>query len=160
MITGTEVRNLTQTSNIDPKLFEVQIEIAQLRYLKPAIGKDFYDQLVVEVDTTFSGLNETLWNSYLKKALAFYTAYESLPNIKSEVTNLGVKMWDNEFTEEAPEKNYAYLRQQFQKAGDLYTAEGREYIEDNMDSFPLYKCFTEIEYENSNPIHYTGKGEY
>jgi hypothetical protein len=131
--------------NLDEGLLKDQIPLAQIKYVKKALGEDLYSQIVSENDAqSFTGLNETLLKTYIQPMLARYVIYEALPLIRSEITSNGINIPDPDFSAAATDKSYADVRQKMMSDAELYLDEMREYMNDNTASFPLWNCGEDI----------------
>jgi hypothetical protein len=131
------VRKISTSRISDSILLAVEI-----KYLKPILGKDFYDALVL-TPTSYTALMV-----FIKPMLAWYSKYMLLPELKTEISDLGVNRINVQSAEKADEESYAQMRDQA-----LIVAESRrslltEHLEDNATDYPLY-------YPSDNPDNST-----
>jgi hypothetical protein len=141
IVNQTYVINNTFTNdNVDPNLIKDNyIYVTQLEVLKPAIGEDFYDALILEVAAgVYTGLNETLVNEYIKPMLAFYVKSRILPELRLRTTNKGIMINSSETSNAASKEEVAALQDIAKGMGDDLLDEMRRYISDNESSFPDY----------------------
>jgi len=138
IITAQEVRELVVTDvSFDPIYFEKYILLAQTKYIKPALGKDFYNDYVAN----FGALPveyQTLKDNFIDKALAFYVVYEAFTEIRDKLTNQGVMHNRSEFTEQTPSFDFGALKSTYNYNGNFWIAEMIEYIIDNQTDYPLF----------------------
>ena len=82
LITAAQVIELSFSNlSTDPTLIKAQmIRATELQYIKPAVGEDLYDLLIAEHSSTYTGLNQTLVETYLQPALAYYVKLKMLPD--------------------------------------------------------------------------------
>jgi hypothetical protein len=115
------------------------IYITQLEVLKPAIGDTFYDALIAEVLAgSYTGLNETLVDDYIKPMLAFYVKARILPELRLRTTAKGVMINTSTTSDAASKEEVAALQDISKEMGDALLDEMRRYILDNSSSFPDY----------------------
>jgi hypothetical protein len=126
--------------NVDTALIKDNyIYITQLETVKPAIGEDFYDALILEVASgTYTGLNETLVTSYIKPMLAFYVKARVLPELRLRTTNKGIMINSSDTSDAASKEEVAALQDIAKEMGDALLDEMRRYISDNSSSFSDY----------------------
>lgn len=146
LITPLQIKALTpMTNNVDNTLFQTQIEIAQLRFIKPKLGKELYEQLCNQLETnTLTPANETLL-SMLLKPLAHYAVGIFLPNLHAKIRDKGILLETGGDSVNVSTSDLELIRQDyFEKANDLMR-EVLEYLDDNRASYTLYKNYsTEI----------------
>ncbi len=135
------INNTFTNDNVDPALIKDNyIYVTQLEVLKPAIGEDFYDALILEVAAdVYTGLNETLVNEYIKPMLAFYVKGKVLPEMRLRTTNKGIMISTSDTSTAASKEEVAALQDIAKGMGDDLLDEMRRYICDNEASFPDYK---------------------
>jgi len=105
------------------------IESAQLNYLRPLVGDDFYD-LIVASPSSYSALLP-----YIKDMLAFYIVLDALPIIHVHLTSRGVTTNSNEYSNVAGRAHRADLAASFKKWGDEYRDEMVRYLNDNTSTY-------------------------
>lgn len=147
MITGNEIREIClPLKTFDVAKFEPHITVAELEYIKPILGKKFYNQIVEEYTAeSYTGENETLHNDYLKKALAWFVVAKAAPFMHVELRNGGFFVNSSEFSNGASESQRAEIVTMALKNAEIYVDQLKEYIEDNASDFPLYYSTDNIE---------------
>ncbi len=140
LLTPTEVIALAMPGkNLDTALVADSIPIASLKYIKPLLGVALYNTLIAEsVAQTFTGLNQTLCNDYLKDALARFVLYEALPLMKAEITSNGIQTPSIDYHVPVNDTDFAMLRNKVLSDAELMANEMKAYIERNRTAFPDY----------------------
>jgi len=135
IITTTEVRDLAlRTSTFDAKLLEDYILPAQRQYLRPFLGKDYYNEILTQVEaSTLSADNSTLLNSYLKPALAYFVVYDAFPNISMNITNKGIFINESETSQSASGGDRGGLRQNVSSMAERWRKDAKQFIRDEQD---------------------------
>lgn len=126
---------------IDPALIkDIYIDTSQEEYIRPVLTQDMYDEIVSEnLAGVFTGLNETLLNTYLKPALAFYVASEVVTPMDLRMTTKGLQKNTSETSEIATRQERVDMIEFYRKHAQTLIDKAIRYIEDNESSFPLYQ---------------------
>lgn len=137
LITATQVIDIAFTnSSTDTALVrDSLINVAELQYIKPALGKELYDLLVSEYPSSWTGLNETLYTSYVQPALAYFVKLKCLPDMNINTTSQGLMSNNAEFSNQVASQMRAELAESTKQIAETYLAAGVDYIEDNLSSF-------------------------
>lgn len=136
--------------NEDDKKYDMVLLLAQ-DTLKTLLGEDFYNEIETQYNTdSLSPDNDTLYENYLKKYLAWQTNFYYLKFANLSATPTGIR----EFTDEnssvasdvkmyAHEKNVLQIVNQYKVAMINYLNLSQE---NDSTKFPLYEpsCKTEI----------------
>lgn len=141
LINANEVINKAFVhGNIDPALIKAEfVEVSQEEHIRPILGQDMYEEIVSENNAqVFTGLNETLLNTYIKPALAFFVARDVILQISLRATNKGVMINSSETSNAASKEERATLMERYKEQGDTMIDKMVRYIDDNSASFPLY----------------------
>ncbi|CAN5264732.1 hypothetical protein BH09BAC1_BH09BAC1_20580 [soil metagenome] len=156
LITPQEVIALAMPGkNLDTALVADSISIASLKYIKPLLGISLYNTLIAEsVGQTFTGLNQTLCNDYVKDALARYVLYEALPLMKAEITSNGIQTPSIDFHVPVNDTDFAMLRNKMLSDAELLAKEMTDYLKRNHASFPDYPNCTDVSSHSSLPFLY------
>lgn len=117
---------------------DAYIFAAEHDYLKPAIGEDLYNAIVTEKDSTWTGLNQTLYETYLIKALAFYVKLLVLPDLNINTSNAGLMVNSTEFSSQATSSQRAELAESTRKMASIFIKGALSYIETHKESFTTY----------------------
>ena len=150
VITAQTVRELVVTDiSFDHSYFDKYIELAQAKYLKPALGKEFYNSYLAQ-SPTFSTANGILKDNFIDKLLSYYIVYEAFPEVRDKLTNQGIMHNRSEFTEQTPSFDYGQLRSTYNYNGNFWVNEMIEYILDNPTDYPLFGHDCNVDELNSN----------
>jgi len=140
LITAAQVISLSFSNlSTDPSLIKAQmIRATELQYIKPAVGEDLYDLLIAEQSSTYTGLNQTLVETYLQPALAYYVKLKMLPDLNMNTASQGIMVNTAEHANQATSSQRAELAESAKSSADALLKEAIRYIEDNESGFPLY----------------------
>jgi hypothetical protein len=143
LITTAQVKTQAiVNSNLDTAYIDQYILFAQRKHLRDYLGKDFYDELLSENDTTFSSDNQILVDSYIIPCLAHYVVYESLPQVRIQIAKGGVFNNLSQTGDVASDLDYGRLRDDYLNKAEALKNEIDIYIKDQQDldgtKFTLY----------------------
>jgi len=114
----------------------------EVKYLKPILGKDFYNAVVATPASYTALLN------LAKPMIAWYVRYMILPELKTEVSDLGVNRINIQSAQNADEEAYAQARDHAQIVAESHREQLMDYLNDNTTLYPLY-------YSGDNPDNQT-----
>ena len=150
IITPQEVREQVVTDiSFDYTYFDKYIELAQAKYLKPALGKDFYNDYLSNYPA-LSAEYQYLKDNFIDKLLSYYIVYEAFPEIRDKLTNQGIMHNRSEFTDQTPSFDYGQLRTSYNYNGNFWINEMIEYILENPNDYPLFGHDCDNDELNSN----------
>lgn len=112
------------------------IESAQLNYLRPMLGSDFYDALIAS-PTTYSELLDMI-----RDMLAFYVVMDTLPIIHVHLGVGGIRMKNGEYSNTPGRDHRADLAATMKRYADEYADKLHRYLDDNDSTYPLYQKMT------------------
>lgn len=137
LITAQEVATIafTEKNFLPAKISDSHIQVAQEGFIRPAIGSEFFDYLT---STTPAGVYETLNDTYIKPALAWYVRYIILPELMVRATNTGVQLIGAQGTTDASDKQAGILREQAKANADILAGLAIRYLNTNSELFPYY----------------------
>ena len=143
MITTAEVKAIAiVNSNLDTAYLDQYILLAQRRYIREFLGKEFYEELLTEIAASTLTTNNTNVLVYIKDALAHYVVYEGLPQIRSQIAKGGVFNNLNATSEPATDLGYGNTRNDYIMKAERFREEIDYYIkqirEDDATAYPLY----------------------
>lgn len=127
------------------------INIAELIWILPIIGDDFYDELCTQVEEdSLTEANQTLFLEALYPYLAYAVTLEALPFIWSDINEKGITLNRSENSESVTLKDMTYLeshvRRQVEARKDFFI----KYLDTHLESFPLYEEFKHCGCNNSD----------
>ena len=121
------------------------IEVAQLQHILPVLKVELYDELVTQNnDNSLTSDNDTLLNTYLKPALAFYVKFEAMEDLSFNTTSKGVRSIDDEFTSPATDTQRANLALKVRSHADTLRDKMITFLEKEILLYPLYKLAESI----------------
>lgn len=165
LITAQQVIDLnTIQKNIDPVLISADdIQLAQERYLKAALGEKLYDKIVEQFeggedsDSDTEGLspeNQTLLDNHILRTLAKYVLYECLPTIYLAIGSQGVMENFTDYSRQSTKSNVSYMRDVMLNKADFYRDEMVKFLIKNIKDYPLFKdCIPHSHKKTSFIIH-------
>jgi deoxyribodipyrimidine photolyase len=128
------------SENVLSKYIIPNIASVQDRYIKKIICKDFYDELIVQVENeSLTSANETLVDDYIKPAMVFraYARYVATANVFSTPSGFRKYREDNSDSAEAADMS-AFINQANSDA-NYYESELSNFLENNLDDYPTYR---------------------
>jgi len=156
LITTAEVKSLAiVNANLDTAYLDQYILTAQRHYIREFISKEFYEELQTQVAAETLTTNNTNVLVYIKRALAHYVVYESLPQLKNQIAKGGVYNNISATGETATDKGFSDTRQDYLAKAEREREEIDYYIkqirEDDATAYPLYSKSAK---QNSGIIFY------
>ena len=135
------IENALLHDNIDPSLIkDTFIEVSQEEHIRPILTQDLYDLIVSEKNSgTFTGLNETLLNDYIKPALAFFVILDILPTLTLRITNKGLMINNSETSQAATREERLDIMTRYRELGKTMLEKMERYLDDNSSSFITYQ---------------------
>lgn len=112
------------------------IEVAELKYVRPAITEDLFNRLNQSNDNLQA--DEVTLKGIIKKGLAHFIGFLAIPAISVQITNTGAQRPNSLNSNQASDKQIGELRETHLSMGRAYLDEAVKYIEDNIDSFSDY----------------------
>lgn len=104
VIQGGTARPGPADIRLDKNLISPHIQAAEYRWVKPALGDEFYTALVEEKGTSSAfttSAYQALWDSHLKGLCANSVLYEATPFIVHQLGTNGLYLMDNEHGQNA-----------------------------------------------------------
>ena len=114
------------------------IEAVQLRWIKPVLTDDLWDDLVSEYPN-YSTDNQTLVNK-LELPLAFFVKAELVPDMSINTTAAGLQVINTEYSQPATDRQRGEIQDKAIEMGRSLLKEVVRWIEkdENISKFPLY----------------------
>lgn len=134
------------TLNEDDKKFRMCLEMAQ-EDLSDELGEDFYDQIETQYDEdSLSGDNDTLYENYIKKFLAWQTYFHYIKFVNVNSTPTGIREFNDENSAIASDIKMYSLEKNVKARADKYKFKMVNYIKNRQDNdstkFPLFDSCT------------------
>jgi hypothetical protein len=128
------------SANILSKYVIPNIALVQDRYLKKILCKDFYDEIIYQVENeALTTANETLLDDYIKPAMVYraYARYLGTANVFS--TPSGHRKYVEENSEAATPADMALPIKQAESDALYYETQLEEYLENNQDDYETWR---------------------
>jgi len=149
LVTAGEVISKTFTNkNTDPVLVsENTLVLAELAHLRPLLGDKFYAELKEQHNVgdypTVGGLsqnNQTFMDYYLEDCLCWFTRFEVVNDIMSNITSSGVVHNIDEFSRIITPADYNAFKQDTYRKADIFANDMIDYLNgtDQAGMFPTY----------------------
>lgn len=142
----------TIDNNIDVSLINPNIIIAGDVHIQDILGEQLYFKIMADVIAGSIGGNyQYLLNTYIQPALAQYTHYEIMFDLRTRDTNKGIleKTTDSKVSTPSKDSEFYAKVNHIKSRADRYNQRVREYIINNPNMFPEY--FTQIGIERITP---------
>lgn len=125
--------------NYDYSEVEQFIDVAELIWIEPIIGSEFYDELKEQVaENNISEENATLLVEAIYPYLGFATTYEALPICWANFSQVGVTKGKSENSDSLTLKDMTYISQHLRSQVEVRKDFLIKFLNDHADSFPLY----------------------
>lgn len=108
------------------------INACEIKYLRAVLGTDFYDAVVATPS------QYTTLLVFIKPMLAWYVRYMLLPELRAEISDLGINTVNIQSASAVDTDTYAQLRDQSLVVAEVKRKLLIEYLEDNLSLYPLY----------------------
>lgn len=136
-------------AKFDTARFDPFLEPAELDYIKPFLGDDFYAEIRTQyLASTLTANNHTLITDYLAKPLAWHTLAKALPFLNVDISNSGLLKNTTDFSSQSSKDERADLVSSALSNAQVYLEKAKAYIEkEQLDNnkFPLYAMADNID---------------
>jgi hypothetical protein len=125
--------------NVDAKYLQVSILEAQDIHIQPILGSTLYNELISQIAAnTVTALNTTLLDTYISKALKYWTLYRIVDTLVYKFSNKTIGKKNSENT--TPVENYDVVRLKdgFKNDAEWYTQRLVAYLCENRTSYESY----------------------
>ncbi len=161
IITSSEVSEQAINDNyFDTAYFDNYILSTQRKYVKNALGKDFYNEILTQVESaSLTSDNTIIVNDFIKPMLSHYVVYEVYSKIHTQLTNQGVMENNTEQSSQVKSFEYSQSRDFYINKADFWKKDLIDYIKEAKDSdpnkFPLFDdCETKEQVNKKGIIFY------
>ena len=139
-VTEEFIKNETHiTQNVDAGDISPYLHISAITYIQPILGYTFYNDILDKFNLGTLNADETQLVEFIKYVVAFYAAYEAVPNLTFRISNKGIQSQSGEFSASESIEVVNYIRRNIVKYAKIKEDELREYLYENKDLFTLYK---------------------
>ena len=136
ILTTTEIIDLALngSTGFDAAKLEDYILIAQREYLKPFLGKDYYNSLLDMVELgSLDADSSALLEDYLKPMIANFVVYDAFPEVQMNITSKGIMKNTSETSEAASNAEASVLRSNKFAIGERWRKYALNYIEEQQE---------------------------
>tara|TARA_R100000278_G_scaffold113585_1_gene91778 strand:+ start:155 stop:658 length:504 start_codon:yes stop_codon:yes gene_type:complete len=161
MMTSTEVSSQAINDNyFDTAYFDKYILTSQRKYVKPVLGKDYYNELLTQIaGGSLTTDNTIIVDNFIKPMLAHYIVYEVYSKVHTQLTNQGAMENNTEQSNQANNFEYSQSRDFYINKADFWKKDMIEYIkeakDDDSTKFPLFDdCDTPPQVNKKGIIFY------
>ena len=161
MMTSTEVSTQAINDNyFDTAYFDKYILTSQRKYVKPVLGKDYYNELLTQIaGGSLTTDNTIIVDNFIKPMLAHYVVYEVYSKVHTQLTNQGAMENNTEQSNQANNFEYSQSRDFYINKADFWKKDMIEYIkeakDDDSTKFPLFDdCDTPPQVNKKGIIFY------
>jgi hypothetical protein len=143
LITTAQVKTIAiPDSNLDVAYLDQYILVAQRHYIREFLSKEFYEELQTQKAAATLTTNNTNVLVYIQDALAHYVVYESLPQLRNQISKGGVFNNVSTTGDSATDLSYGNVRNDYMVKAERFREEIDYYIkqirEDDATAYPLY----------------------
>jgi hypothetical protein len=132
--------NSTIDDNVDVSLIVPFIDVAQIQ-LKRILGKELLNEIIDEVqNNTLSTENIVLLDNYIQPYLLWLTLKEANPYLLYKYRNKSIAVQSAEFSNPVSRMELETLTKQANNKANLYAYEMYDFLMDNQEDYPLWKC--------------------
>lgn len=125
--------------NLDPKYIGPQIWFAQERYIRPILGSDLYDDLIVKFSANTMNADERkLYNDHLVPTLVNFSVAECLPLIHVKIANAGAFMRSDANIQPLSMADLTILSEKYRNQAQWHAQRMSDWLYVNATKFPLY----------------------
>lgn len=141
LITIADLRKYTPTSfNLDAHWINGQIEIAEYEYIRPCLGVELYEELILQVNTnTLTPDNIILMDSYLRFVLSWYVVSTSVLFVHTRIENKGIVVNISDTSQTASLAAVNSLSQTALNTAQTWRKSMVEFLDKNILLYPLFR---------------------
>lgn len=156
IVNGGIVRPIPITARFDSQLLAPHVQGAELKFIKPKLCADLYNDMIAQKNPTPSNYNpdvgpivqafpgnanyETLWTEYLLALDSYAVMFTALPFISVQTGTNGLYLNDSQFGENAGLKGSKYLQDALLSNQIEPICEAMlDYLCNNAANYPLFK---------------------
>jgi hypothetical protein len=154
IVNGGIVRGAPISERFDASLLGPHIKIAEIRFLRPLLCDDFYQELITKKAGRISNYNidicplekayptdpnlEFLWTDYLLPFLSYCVLFQSLPHIGTQVGTNGIFKNANQYGENLGVDGITFLQDTVLSSIGILKEDLRRYLCENKQLFPAF----------------------
>lgn len=141
------LKRITQLNGgVDEAVIVPAVILAQDKWIQQFLGTDLLNKLKNDVSGSGpTGAYATLLDNYVRKATAWWTMVELLPNLYVKLDNGGLVIRTAENTQNVTTSDLHREIENARQNAQFYTRRMIDYIQANQSSFPEYNSNTNFE---------------
>lgn len=147
-------------NNVDPNLLEQFTLIAQSENIQEILGYDLYIKYINDIANTGApdqtGLYVYLMDNFIQPATALWAVYHAIPTMNFRLTNKAMSQKSSDNSIPSGVSEVEYIRSQVRNRAEFATQRIREYIINNLNSFPEYIQLTGLDRIRAKSNNYFG----
>jgi len=126
------------TQNVDAKDLAPYISQSVKTYIKPILGYRFTEDLLTKYNANSLSADEMELVEFIQYMVAFYSAYDAIPNISFRVSNKGIQSQFGDYSNSEGVATVEYIRNNVLKFAKINEGELRDFLALYKAKFPLY----------------------
>lgn len=127
--------------NYNMKELHNYIKLAEVIWLEPLIGHDFYEELLEQVSTnSLTDENSTALVEAIYPYLGFCVAYESLPIIWAHISEVGITKGKSDNSDSLDLKDMTYVSQHIRTQIEARKDYLKKWLCERSEIFPTIDC--------------------
>lgn len=157
-VTENFIKTRTQVSqNVDFDDIAPNIRVAAIDYIRPILGKEFFDDLLEKYNNQTLNSDEEELVEIIQMIVAYRAVDATIPFVTFRISNKGVSALNGEFSTSEGLNVINYLRNELKQAASTKEDELKNFLKLRADDFPIYKSKTNKEIvEPQDPYDETG----
>ena len=145
MITVRQILAYFPNKSDDPAFFTSRLPIVYVQYIRPFLGKDFYNELLSQYNTdTLTAVNKEFMQDYLQPIIAHYAMYSGLALRRAEPTANGILQSLPEFGQNPTQDQVALSTNAILSSAESLVKYAKDFLKENASDYPLYRCTDKI----------------
>lgn len=147
-------------ANIDPNLLYQFILRSQSENLQEILGYNLYIKYNNDIASTGApdqtGQYVYLMVNFIQPATALWTIYHAIPTMNFRLTNKAMSQKSSDNSQPSGITEVEYVRKDIRNAAEFATQRIREFIINDLNSFPEYMQLTGLDRITAKPNNYFG----
>lgn len=145
MITVKQILAYFPNKSDDPAYFTARLPIVYVQYIKPFLGKDFYNELLSQYNNdTLTTANREFLQDYLQPIIAHYAMFSTLSLRRAEPAASGITQSLPEFGQTPTQDQVGLSTTNILGAAESLVKHAKDFLKENASEYPLYKCTDKI----------------
>jgi hypothetical protein len=147
-------------NNVENQFISIHILESQNIELLYAIGEETFNEIITQysnwaaqpgsdINIYVTPQNQYIRNEFIKWILLYYTLYHSVYDLDSKLTNKGYEQQHSSYSINSSQSSLENRRKEYKNMAESYISRLLKYLQNNLDSYPLYKTFIGIDCDNS-----------